>query len=90
MKVFFSFFVCLFCISSLAFPQQKYLRFVEKGRFDKLNEAVAKALESNQRDLDANIGATLLYTRNESPYYDIRKAHQANTLSKELFQEIVA
>ncbi len=88
MKAFYFSVIFFLCVSYLAFPQQKYLRAVEKGRFEKLSEMVLNALESNQRDLDANIGATLLYYRNESPYYDIRKAHLANVLSKELFQEI--
>jgi hypothetical protein len=89
MKVFISSLFCFFIFSFSGFSQQKYIRFVEKNRFDKLNDLVTKSLESNSRDLEANIGATLLYFKSESPFFDIKKAYQFNANARELFQEIL-
>lgn len=85
----FIYIILLNLIAFTAQSQQKYLRFVENKKFEKLNDLVSESLEKNQRDLDANVGATLLYFKNNSPFFDIKKAFFYNEFSRELFQEIL-
>lgn len=85
----FIYIILLNLIDFTAQSQQKYLRFVENKKFEKLNDLVSESLEKNQKDLDANVGATLLYFKNDSPFFDIKKAFFYNEFSRELFQEIL-
>ncbi len=82
-------FIAIFLFGSVSsFAQQKYLRLYERKNFAKLNEVVYDALNSDDLDLDALIGATLLHYDEESYLYDLKKAYGFHSKSKMLFDEI--